>query len=108
MTAISNMLNMSLSSRPVQTEYESTKSFLLSSSANVLNTKTKAHLLVAITSIGCSLPSSLLKAQVVEKVLRLQADVQAGTVTLQDIQNEPSNPVDRLQEACNLLKKVVV
>lgn len=35
--------------------------------------------------------------------MQLQADAQTVAVTLQDIQKDPSNPGDRLQEAFNLL-----
>lgn len=50
----------------------------MSSSANALDTKTKVHLLVAMTRIGHSLQRSLPEAEVLEKCLQIQADVQAG------------------------------
>ncbi|PXF46152.1 hypothetical protein BWQ96_04029 [Gracilariopsis chorda] len=83
---VCEVLNVSLSTAPSENEFDQMKTFLVSAETNALNAMTKAELVAAMSRIGHPVSSTLRRAQIVEKILLFQQQVQTGEVVM--VENE--------------------
>lgn len=83
-----------MSTNPVEFQ-QNTSSLLINATVESANALTKARLLQIMRRVGHSVPSSLLKPQIVSKLLELRDNVMNGSANLNVMNVEDLNEEER-------------